>query len=49
MSEENVEIVRGAYAEFNAGNTAGVLGSLDGNVEWIEPGGQRPLGDLQRP
>jgi hypothetical protein len=26
MSEENVEIVRGAHADFNAGNTAGVLG-----------------------
>ena len=50
MSEENVEIVRGAYADFNAGNTAGVLGRLDDNVEWIEPGGgTAPSGTFNGP
>jgi ketosteroid isomerase-like protein len=39
MSEENVELVRGAYADFNDGNVPGVLGRFDQNVEWIEPGG----------
>ena len=50
MSEENVEIVRGAYADFNAGNISGVLGRLDDNVEWIEPGGgTAPSGTFNGP
>ncbi len=39
MSEENVEVVRGMYDDFNSGNIEGVLARLDENVEWIEPGG----------
>ena len=39
MSEENVETVRGAYDDFNSGNIPGVLGRMDPDVEWTEPGG----------
>jgi uncharacterized protein len=39
MSEENVEIVRGAYDDFNSGNIPGVLARYDADIEWIEPGG----------
>lgn len=39
MSEENVEVVRGAYENFNSGNVAAVLESLHEDVEWTEPGG----------
>jgi ketosteroid isomerase-like protein len=50
MSEENVEIVRGAYADFNSGNVPGVLGRLADNVEWIEPGGgSSPSGTFNGP
>ncbi len=50
MSEENVEIVRGGYDDFNSGNIAGVLGRLEENVEWIEPGGgNAPAGTFNGP
>jgi len=50
MSEENVEIVRGGYDDFNSGNIAGVLERLDENVEWIEPGGgNAPAGTFNGP
>jgi ketosteroid isomerase-like protein len=50
MSEENVEIVRGGYEDFNSGNIDGVLGRLDENVEWIEPGGgNAPAGTFNSP
>ena len=39
MSQENVELVTGAYDDFNAGNIEGVLARLDPQAEWIEPGG----------
>jgi uncharacterized protein len=50
MSGENVEIVRGGYEDFNSGNIDGVLGRLDENVEWIEPGGgNAPAGTFDSP
>jgi uncharacterized protein len=39
MSEQDVESLRGAYRDFNAGKTETVLAMSDENVEWIEPGG----------
>lgn len=39
MSDENVELVRGSYEDFNSGNVAGVLARLSEDVEWTEPGG----------
>jgi uncharacterized protein len=39
MSEENVEVVRGAYEDFNGGNVEGVLARYDEDIEWVEPGG----------
>jgi uncharacterized protein len=39
VSEENVEVVRGAYEDFNSGNIEGVLGRYDADIEWVEPGG----------
>jgi ketosteroid isomerase-like protein len=50
MSQENVEIVRGAYEEFNSGNIPGVLERLDPEVEWTEPGGGKaPSGTFRGP
>ncbi len=50
MSEENVELIRGSYADFNSGNIPGVLGRLADNVEWIEPGGgSAPSGTFNGP
>ena len=39
MSEENVEVARGGYEDFNSGNIPGALARYDENIEWIEPGG----------
>jgi ketosteroid isomerase-like protein len=36
MSAENVQIVRGVYEAFGKGDVPGVLGRLDGNIEWLE-------------
>jgi uncharacterized protein len=50
MSEENVELVRGAYDDFNGGNIPGVLGRLAPEVEWNEPGGgNAPSGTFRGP
>jgi ketosteroid isomerase-like protein len=50
MSEENVELVRSAYDDFNGGNIPGVLARLDAEVEWIEPGGGKaPSGTFRGP
>jgi ketosteroid isomerase-like protein len=37
MSAENVALVRGMYEAFARGDIDGVVGSLDPQVEWIEP------------
>jgi ketosteroid isomerase-like protein len=39
MSEQNVESLREAYRDFNAGKPETVLAMADENVEWTEPGG----------
>ena len=39
MSEENVEVARGGYEDFNSGNIPGALARYDENIEWVEPGG----------
>ena len=50
MSEENVELVRSAYDDFNGGNIPGVLARLDAEVEWTEPGGgNSPSGTFRGP
>ena len=50
MSQENVDLVRGAYDEFNSGNVEGVIARLDPEVEWIEPGGgNAPSGTFKGP
>jgi ketosteroid isomerase-like protein len=50
MSEENVELVRGAYDDFNSGNPQGVLARCDASVEWTEPGGgNSPSGTFTGP
>jgi ketosteroid isomerase-like protein len=50
MSQENVEVVRGAYEDFNSGNIPGLLARLDSNVEWNEPGGGKaPSGTFHGP
>jgi len=50
MSEENVELVRGAYTAFNSGDPNGVLSILDPGVEWTEPGGgNSPSGTFTGP
>jgi ketosteroid isomerase-like protein len=50
MSEQDVETLRGSYADFNSGNPQGVLDRLDTEVEWIEPGGgNAPSGTFRGP
>ena len=50
MSEENIETVRGMYADFNSGNIPGVLGEMDPGVAWTEPGGGKaPSGTFNGP
>lgn len=39
MTTQDVETVRGAYAEFARGDAAAVLARLDASVEWVELGG----------
>ena len=50
MSQENVDLVRGGYDDFNSGNVEGVLGRLAPDVEWTEPGGgSSPEGTFKGP
>jgi ketosteroid isomerase-like protein len=50
MSQENVDLVRGGYDDFNSGNIEGVIARLDPEVEWIEPGGgNAPSGTFRGP
>jgi ketosteroid isomerase-like protein len=50
MSKENVEIIRGAYKDFNAGKIPEVLALLDPEVQWTEPGGGKaPAGTFRGP
>jgi ketosteroid isomerase-like protein len=50
MSQENVDLVRGGYDDFNGGNMGGVIARLDAEVEWIEPGGgNSPSGTFRGP
>ena len=37
--KSNGEIIKGLYDDFATGNIAGVLGSLDENIEWTEAEG----------
>ena len=49
-TQKNVESVRGAYADFNAGKIPEVLALLDSKVQWTEPGGGKaPGGTFQGP
>ncbi len=50
MSQENVDLVRGCYDDFNSGNIEGVTARFDAGVEWIEPGGgNSPSGTIRGP
>jgi ketosteroid isomerase-like protein len=50
MSQENVDLVRGGYDDFNSGNIDGVISRLAGDVEWTEPGGgNAPSGTFKGP
>jgi ketosteroid isomerase-like protein len=50
MGEQEVETIRKAYEDFNSGNVEGVIGILDENVQWTEPGGGKsPSGTFTGP
>jgi ketosteroid isomerase-like protein len=50
MSQENVDLVRGGYDDFNSGNIEGLVARLDAEVDWIEPGGgNSPAGTFRGP
>jgi uncharacterized protein len=50
MSQENVDLVRGGYDDFAAGNIDGVIARLHDDVEWVEPGGgNAPSGTFRGP
>ena len=47
MSQQDVQILRGAYESFNRGDIPAVLNALDTQIEWNEPGGGRaPAGSF---
>ncbi len=39
MSDQDVETLKSAYEAFARGDIPAVLGILDSEVEWVEPGG----------
>jgi ketosteroid isomerase-like protein len=50
VSQENVDLVRGAYDDFNSGNIGGVTARFHPEIEWIEPGGgNAPAGTFKGP
>ena len=50
MSQQDVDLVRDAYDDFNSGNVPGVLGRLHPDVDWVEPGGgNSPAGTMKGP
>jgi uncharacterized protein len=50
MPQENVDLVRGGYDDFAAGNIDGVIARLHDDVEWVEPGGgNAPSGTFRGP
>jgi ketosteroid isomerase-like protein len=50
MSQENVDLVRGGYDDFNSGNIPGVTGRFHPDIEWNEPGGgNAPSGTFKGP
>jgi ketosteroid isomerase-like protein len=50
MSQENVDLVREGYDDFNSGNVEGVVARFHEKIEWIEPGGgNAPSGTFRGP
>jgi len=50
MAEQDVDTVRGAYEAFARGDVPAVLGIMDAEVEWKEPGGgNSPSGTFNGP
>lgn len=50
MSQDNVDLVTGAYDDFNSGNIEGVTARFHPEIEWIEPGGgNAPAGTFTGP
>ena len=50
MSQENVDLVRGGYDDFNSGNIEGVTARFHPEIEWNEPGGgNAPAGTFTGP
>jgi hypothetical protein len=46
--QENVQIVKDAYAAFGRGDIQGLLALLAEDIEWISPGGGLPPGGAYR-
>ena len=50
MSQENVDLVRGGYDDFNSGDIDAVIARFHDDIEWIEPGGGKsPSGTFRGP
>jgi ketosteroid isomerase-like protein len=50
MSEQDVEMIRGAYDSFAQGDVPAVLENFDPEIEWNEPGGgNAPSGTFKGP
>jgi uncharacterized protein len=47
-AQENVQIVKDAYAAFGRGDIQGLLAFLAEDIEWISPGGALPLAGTYR-
>jgi uncharacterized protein len=39
MSQENIDLVRGGYDEFNRGDIEAITARFHPDIEWVEPGG----------
>ena len=46
--QENVQIVKDAYAAFGRGDIQGLLALLAEDIEWVSPGGALPPADTYR-
>ena len=50
MSQENVDLVRDGYDDFNSGNIEALTARFHPEIEWIEPGGgNAPSGTFNGP
>jgi ketosteroid isomerase-like protein len=48
MSQQNLDIVRNAYAAFGRGDIPSVVATFDQNIEWVSPPGSYRVGGVHK-